>query len=118
MKFRNPWIDPRIVRVRLEDVQAYLTRHGWTCVGPATDSSLLRYERVEENEDAPTLFVPERIAEKGASLERLIELIGDLARFEDRWAGEVLSDMLQSATVEAGSANGTTLSTRTEPATR
>ena len=54
MKFRNPWIDPWIVRVRLADVQAYLTQHGRKFVGPATNPNLLRHERVEESESAST----------------------------------------------------------------
>jgi hypothetical protein len=29
MKFANPWVDPRVVRARPEDVQAYLARRGW-----------------------------------------------------------------------------------------
>ena len=35
MKLRNPWIDPRVARLRPEDVQSYLTRHGWKEAGPA-----------------------------------------------------------------------------------
>jgi hypothetical protein len=44
MKFRNPWIDPRITEARPDDAQAYLTGRGWKLVGPAADPSLLRYQ--------------------------------------------------------------------------
>lgn len=96
MDLRNPWIDPRIVRLRPEDVQAYLSRRGWRCVGPATDPNLLRYERVGETSDAPTLFVPVQAADRGPFLDVMIELVADLACQEDRWAVEVLHDMLES----------------------
>jgi hypothetical protein len=93
MKFHNPWIDPRIVQARPEDVRTYLTRHGWKLVGPATNPELLRYE-VEGDENAPTVFVPIRVG-SGAALQWMIELVADLARFEDRWAVDVLHDMLR-----------------------
>src|SRR5437867_3006698 len=93
MKFRNPWIDPRIEQVRPEDAQVYLKRTGWKSVGLASDPALLRYERMDENPDAPTLFVPVRVQD-GASLQWMIDLVADLARYEDRWAVEVLRDIL------------------------
>jgi hypothetical protein len=118
MKFRNPWIDPRVVHVRPEDVRAYLERRGWKPVGPATDPNLLRYERAERAEEAPTLFMPVRAAEKGPPLEQFIELIGDLSRFEERWAVEVLGDILQQAPAAANAAPGTDLPRLAEPANR
>jgi hypothetical protein len=99
MKFRNPWIDPRIVQLRPEEVQAYLTQHGWKPVGPAENPDLLRYE-VEANAEAPTLFVPVRV-DSGPALQWLIDLVADLARFEDRWAVAVLQDLFSQP---AGSA--------------
>jgi len=120
MKFRNVWIDPRIVQARPEDAQAYLTRHGWKLVGPATNPALLRYE-IEENENAPTVFMPIRV-DAGPALEWMIELVADLARFEERWAVDVLNDMLRqpadgcsrvddAGTLEASHVTGTPGST-------
>jgi hypothetical protein len=103
MKFRNPWIDPRVAQVRPEDAQTYLTRHGWTLIGPASNSELLRYE-IEGNEQAPTVFVPIR-ADSGAAQQGMIDLIADLACFEDRWAVDVLHDILRQS-AEAVAANG------------
>src|SRR5438477_10802415 len=103
MKFRNPWIDPRVLRLRPEQVRGYLAGRGWKEVGPAADPNLLRYE-IEGNEDAPTLFVPVR-ADDGPGLQSMIELVGDLARFEDRWAADVVADMLRA---EDGRADGST----------
>lgn len=104
MKFRNPWIDPRIEETRPEDAQAYLKRTGWRLDGPATNPLLLRYDRAEENSDAPTLFVPIEI-DNGAALQWMIDLVADLARFEDRWAVDVLADILRQSE-KAPSANG------------
>lgn len=41
MKFRNPWIDPRILQVRPEAVRAYLLTHGWEYLGPAVMPDML-----------------------------------------------------------------------------
>jgi hypothetical protein len=113
MKFRNPWVDPRVEQVRPEAVEAYLDRNGWKRVGPASNPHLLRYE-MEGREDAPTLFVPLRIDE-GPGLQWLIELVGDLARFEDRWAVEVLGEILAPGTGGAATANGAVGGTGARP---
>jgi len=115
MKLRNPWIDPRIGKVRAEDVLRYLTLHGWKLVGPASDPNLLRYE-IMENASAPTLFVPVR-ADDGPALSWTVELVGELARYEDRWAVDVLNDILSQA---AGTAPPDGLGTpvTAEPATK
>jgi hypothetical protein len=112
---RNPWVDPRIVQARPEDAQAYLTRHGWKLVGPASDPELLRYE-IEGNENAPTVFVPTRVG-PGAGLQWMIDLVADLARFEDRWAVDVLQDILLQPAESAGG-NGLPVPTQAEPAPR
>jgi hypothetical protein len=115
MKFRNPWIDPRIVHARPEDAQAYLARRGWTLVGPASDPELLRYE-FRGNDNAPTLFVPVRVA-SGAAVQWMVDLVADLAHFEDRWAVDVLSDLLRGP-AEGVPANGPSLPAKAETASK
>jgi hypothetical protein len=117
MKFRNPWIDPRITQARPEDVQAYLTRHGWTAVGPASDPNLLRYERAEGGEDGPTLFVPVQVR-PGSLLERMVECVADVARYEDRWAADVLGDILRQPAGEVSQPNGAPSPVQPAPAGR
>ena len=118
MKFRrNPWIDPRMVQVRPEDAKAYLLRHGWKLLGPAANPDLLLFERPGEREDTPTVLVPQQL-DDGPMLQRMIDLVADLARFEERWAVAVLHDMLQQVTVEPVASNGPDLPTAAEPATR
>jgi hypothetical protein len=91
MKFRNPWIDPRVADLRPETLQAYLTRHGWKEIGPAENARLMRYETSDAN--APTLFVPLQTGD-GAAVQWMIELIGSLATWEGRFTGDLLSDLL------------------------
>jgi len=117
MKFRNPWIDPRVTKVRSEDVQAYLTRHGWKSASPAADPHLLRFERAGGTDDAPTLFVPVEVR-TGSLLERMIECVADLARYEDRWASDVVSDLLRQPADEPTAPNGPAAASQTQPATR
>jgi hypothetical protein len=93
MKLRNPWIDPRVLRVRPEEARAYLDRKGWKLVGPAENPALLLFDPPEGNGDHPGVLLPLR-AEQGPEVQWLIDLITDLARFEDRYAGDVISEIL------------------------
>jgi hypothetical protein len=117
VKFRNPWSDPRVTKVRPEDVQANLTRHGWKSVGPAADQHLIRFERVEGAEDAPALFVPAEVR-PGSLLERMIECVADLARYEGRWAVDVLSDIRRQQAGAVVATNGPAVPSQRQPATR
>ena len=101
MKFHNPWIDPRVVRVQPKDVQAYLARRGWQLLGPASDPHLLRYE-LEQQADTPTLFVPVQMDE-GPALQWMIELLGELASYEGRWAADVVEEILRQTPAGNGS---------------
>jgi hypothetical protein len=114
VKFRNPWIDPRIVQLRPEDAQAYLVRHGWKLVGPAENPLFLMFERPGGGEDSPTLLVPLQ-RDQGPMLQRMIELVSDLAHAEDRWAVDVLIEMLRQP-AEGVPANGPTMPAKAEPA--
>src|ERR1700722_9617309 len=44
MKFRNPWIDPRITQVGAENARAYLLRRGWKSLGLAVNPILEMFE--------------------------------------------------------------------------
>lgn len=97
MKFRNPWIDPRILQVRPEAVQAYLLAKGWEYLGPALAPSLLMFDTPSPRGDKPNVLLPLKL-EHGSDIQRLIELVSDVALHEDRWAVDVLSDMLRQPT--------------------
>ena len=96
MKFRNPWIDPRILKVRPADAQAYLLCRGWEFLGPSQNPDLLLFAW-PGREDSPTLHLPIRMGE-GAEVQRMIELVGAVALFENRFAGDVLTEILQDPT--------------------
>jgi hypothetical protein len=102
MKFRNPWIDPRVIQVKASDAETYLLEHGWVRIKSAhankhafassTDeksASVVQVAQLEEASDFP---------------QRMIELIGDLATIEDRYAGDVLSDILHAKSAGNGAA--------------
>ena len=94
MKFRDPWIDPRILRLRPEAVRAYLLAKGWQDLGPAAVPDLLMFDTPEPWGDRPNVLLPLRLDEP-AYVQRLVELVGEVALSEDRYAGDVVSDMLR-----------------------
>jgi hypothetical protein len=115
MKFRNPWIDPRITQVTPEGIQTYLLQHGWKNLGPASNPYLLRFEVEDGNEEAPTLFVPV-LVDEGPALQWLIECIADLALWQGRWAVDVLNEILRQSPAEVAPTNGPAVSLPAEPA--
>jgi hypothetical protein len=94
VKFRNPWIDPRIERLGPADAKDYLARHGCKSLGPASNPILEMFEGPGEGEDMEAVLVPLKV-DQGPMLQRMIDLVSELARFEDGWAVEVLDEMLQ-----------------------
>ncbi len=100
MRFRNPWIDPRVVQLEPVQAKAYLARRGWKSLGPAGNPLL---EMFEGPDDTPAVLVPLE-TDQGPMLQRMIELVSELARFEDRWAVDVLDEILQPS--GAAPANG------------
>ena len=94
MKFRNTWIDRRVMQLRPADAKAYLTRSGWKSLGPASNPILEFFEQPGDGEDTRSVLVP-TVADQGPMLQRMIDLVARLAGLEDRWAVDVLTDMLQ-----------------------
>jgi hypothetical protein len=103
MKFRDPWIDPRVGQVRAAAARAYLVQRGWKPL-PAEQPNLLRFEGPDGGEGSPVVRVPE-LEQARDYPQRVIELITDLALAEDRYAVEVLNDVLRQP-AEAASGNG------------
>ncbi len=91
MKFRNPWIDLRVLQVRSAAAQTYLVAHGWKPLLPE-QPNLLPFAHAPGGEEFQ-VQVP--LLEQGRDYpERVIELITDLALAEGRYAVEVLDDIL------------------------
>jgi hypothetical protein len=103
MKFRNPWIDPRVQHVRSASARAYLLRHGWRAL-PADQPNLLPFES-PSGEEGPVVRIPLR-EEARDYPQRVIELITDLALAEGRYAVEVLDEMLKQPQPDGAAGNG------------
>lgn len=93
MKFTNPWIDPRVLQVRPEALRAYLLDHGWEYLGPGNAPDLLMFDTPQPRGDKPNVLLPTRL-EHSYQVQRLVELLGEVALYEGRYAGDVLSDVL------------------------
>ncbi len=94
MTFRNPWIDPRIADVLPEGARAYLYSRGWRRLGPAANPILDLYEGPGEGDKSPSVLLPLH-TDRGPMLQRMIDLVGEVAHFEGRYAGSVIDDMLR-----------------------
>jgi hypothetical protein len=114
MKFRNPWIDPRVVQVRSAAAQAYLHGHGWQLL-PTEQANLLLFGKAPAGDDSPKVHVP-MLEQARDYPQRIIELITELALVEERYAVDVLNDILQQEAAETESHNGPDRAARAEPA--
>ena len=93
MKYRNPWIDPRVEQVRSAAAQAYLIQRGWKPL-PKEQPNLIPFSGPGETDESPVVCVP--VLEQARDYpQRVIEMITDLAKAEDQFAVEVLDDLLR-----------------------
>jgi hypothetical protein len=113
MKFRNPWVDPRVLQLKATDAEAYLANHGWKPMTPYS-TNVTAYSRSGDAADGPIVYVPTRY-EAIEYPQRMIELVAALAFAEDRWAVDVLSDILQAKNAPTP-INGTAAQQATETA--
>jgi hypothetical protein len=65
---------------------------------------MLLFDTPEPRGDKPNVLLPLKL-EHGSQVQRLIELVTEVALYEDRWAVDVLGDMLRQP-VAAAPANG------------
>lgn len=113
VRFHNRWIDPRITQLKPEVAQSYLVSHGWKLIGPAVNPLMLVFEAPGESKDASWILLPLK-TDEGSLLQRMIDLVAELSRFEDRWAVDVLSDILRQP-CESVPANGPIMPLSAEP---
>src|ERR1700694_4872403 len=86
------WIDSRLCAVRVADLQAYLLRKGWKPVAPDRPHVLVFQEPGTEEDGPRYQFVPD--SEQGRDYPaQVYERIAALAEIEDRYAGDVLTDV-------------------------
>jgi hypothetical protein len=74
---------------------------------------MLMFDTPQPRRDKANVLLPLRM-DDGAYVQRLVKLVADVALHEDRWAVDVLSDMLRQP-VESTLANAPTASTKAEP---
>jgi hypothetical protein len=95
LKFRPTgmgwWVDPRICSVRAENLRSYLLAHGWH-LRSQPRPELLFFEN-EQNHNGDILSFP---ASENASdyLQRIIEVLTVLAAQAQRYAVEILDEVL------------------------
>jgi hypothetical protein len=110
------WVDPRVKRVRVADVQAYLQRRGWT-PRPAPRPQQLAFEQAVGNPDErAAIYLPS--SEQFADYpQRVLEVITELAEIEDRYAVDVLDDILagQARAEPNGAARGEAHESQSRP---
>lgn len=93
MKFNNPWIDPRVEKVRAADAEAYLLQRGWTRV-PFPREEVHLFAGPTANGGEPITQPVPMNEQAGDYLQGVISLITNLAILEERTASAVLEDML------------------------
>lgn len=97
------WIDPRLYMVQVADIQAYLLGKGWNPVRSDRPGFLI-FQEPTPSQDGPLYqFVPESQQWDGYTAW-IHELIAAIAAIEDRYAGDVLTDILQK--VSPNQSNG------------
>jgi hypothetical protein len=103
IKFRNPWIDRRVVNVRAAAARDYLLRHNWEPLDTPDTAIKLYAGPVANSGRRITQPVP-LFEDTDDYVQRIIELITNLAILEDRTAVEVLEEMLGVTTPSANGA--------------
>lgn len=90
------WLDPRLRKVRVADIQAYLLRKGWKTVPPDRPYVLVFQEPTVGDEGPLYQFVPDT-EQRRDYVARIYELIAALSEIEDRYAGDVLTEILRQS---------------------
>jgi hypothetical protein len=107
------WLDPRLRTVRVADIQAYLLRKGWKPV-PPDRSDVLVFQEPTVREAGPLYqFVPNTEQHRDY-VARIYELLAALGEIEDRYAGDVLTDILRQSPASVP-ADGSGVPLPTEP---
>lgn len=90
------WIDPRLRQVRVANIVAYLRSKGWKSVPPDSPHDLVFQEPILAPDGPLYQWVP--VTEQRRDyLARIYELLAALGEIEDRYAGDVLADILQQS---------------------
>jgi hypothetical protein len=108
------WIDPRLRQVRVANIVAYLLRKGWKPVPPDGPGVLVFQEPVLDPEGPLYQWIPENEQDR-SYLAQIYKLLAALGEIEDRYAGDILTDILRQSP-ESVPANGPGVPLPAEPA--
>jgi hypothetical protein len=87
------WVDPRVKGVRVTDVRAYLQRRGWTARSAPRPQQLAFEQPAGSPDERAVIYLPS--SEQFVDYpQRVLEVITELAEIEDRYAVDVLNDIL------------------------
>ena len=91
IRFRNPWIDPRVLDVQPADAEAYLRTRGWE----EAESGNPHWKRFlsPTGRDREAVLLPTATPDD-ALVNLLVECVGKIAAWEGRFAGELLNELL------------------------
>jgi hypothetical protein len=92
------WIDPRMYELRVADVRDYLLSKGWKEVSPDRPGVVV-FEEPSPSADGPLYQWIPHSEERREFRQAMYELLAALAEIEDRYAGDVLWDILESSEV-------------------
>jgi hypothetical protein len=112
---RDPWIDPRYTQLTPAQAEAYLQRHGWRRVDYPQPEVHVYEGPTADGGRAIRQYVPQH--ERADDFHRvMLDVITSVARLEDRYAVQVLDEMLGVTTPSAnGAANGKVAETTPAP---
>ncbi len=106
------WIDPRLYSIRVADIRDYLLRKGWKEVTPDRPGVLM-FQEPAVSEDGPLYqWIPDSEQRREYS-QAIYELLASLGDIEDRYAGDVLTDILEHSV--ASSKNGPRVPAKADP---
>ncbi len=92
IRFRNPWVDPRVLTLSPSKVRAYLERHGWQEADSAIPGTQ-RFLSPLQDQNRLAVLVP-ATTDDDALVNLLVECVGKVAGWEERYAGDLLDDLL------------------------
>jgi hypothetical protein len=96
VRFRNPWVDPRVLDVQPAELESYLRGHGWQ-EAEAPGHHTKRFLSPPAAGDRTAVLVP-TARDDGPLLNQMVECVGAVAGWEGRYAGDLLDDLLGAAT--------------------
>lgn len=90
------WMDPRLRQVRVANIVAYLRSKGWKPMPPDSPHEFV-FQEPDLAPDGPLYQWVPVTEQRRDYLARIYELLAALGEIEDRYAGDVLTDILRQS---------------------